>query len=106
MSFLRTLVRDLVLLLTRDKMDLKSISRDMKMPGWCRRKHSQRALDDIQKRWLEDESVTTLIDELVMLRTPENGVSGYKLQNKIRSDYRFGKNRETRADLPPCQKSI
>jgi len=71
MSLFDVLVTEVVLLLWSDSRVLKLMIENLEEPTWFRMKYSRAALETILSRWDKGSSLEKLIDELMMLKTPE-----------------------------------
>jgi len=71
MSLSHILVTESLNLLMSDISVLKLVIKNLERPSWARMKYSRTALDTILNRWDDGSSIELLIDELLLLKTPE-----------------------------------
>src|ERR1700729_96348 len=71
MSLIHILVNEVLSLLMSDINALKIMTDNWERPTWVRMKYSRTALETILNRWDDGSSIEGLIQELMLLKKPE-----------------------------------
>ena len=71
MSLFHILVTESLNLLMSDISVLELVIRNLERPSWARMKYSRAVLDTILSRWDDGSSIERFIDEVLLLKTPD-----------------------------------